>query len=485
VLTILDVINQCLATMALAPITEDEIAGNTYALAAQTKLAQTHQDMLAKGWWFNERLITSTLPDNLMRVEGPAGRVLSWRGNAIYDHTTGATLTAPYPAKTLGYVLVDFPDLPPPLQALIAAATVVSFQSEFDGSDAKLKLLAGELDRALAVAQEIDRASRVNWKRFYELLAYGWWFNTREFTAPVGAPAALPAGTISVQGPANTPLFLEPNTLAVCHTWTATPITEAVDRAVAVLQVPPEAMPAAAMDWLRKASAVDTERDSLRPDPRVLAELNQQMDDAFAALRRENGERMILRSVSRDFQARGWWFNTFPLADCIICPEPEEEDGYTLYGTVQVNIGYDGDLNIGGYGGSTPPFSVDEPVEQDPEDTDLFAWLTGTTGEDTNSMRIGGGAADSVAGNVEPMPGSESRNETGADNARYTLYFPVRPGDLVWVAAATFNTVGALKTATVSIVVGPSATEGVEYTFDGSSESGEGSTGSLTCNGEL
>ena len=319
-LTQLDVINQCLASMALAPITAGEIAGNPYAQAAEAKLNQNTEDTLAKGWWFNERLITTSLPAGLLRVEGNFGRTLSWRGAAlgIYDHTTSAYLSAPYPAKTLGYVDIPFADLPPPLQAYIAALTVVSFQVEFDGSETKMKQLAGEVSRALAVLQEVDRNSRTNFKRLWELLAYGWWFNTVEFTAAPGNAPGTPPLTLSVQGPPQQPLFLNPDTGTMCATWTGQPITSPVARCRAVVQVRPEALPAAAAEWLRKASALDAERESLNPDPRILAELNDQLDRSFASLRRENGERMILREQSREFQARGWWFNTLPLEDCIV-----------------------------------------------------------------------------------------------------------------------------------------------------------------------
>jgi hypothetical protein len=319
-LTTLDVINQCLASMALAPITEPEVTGHPYAESAQTKLATQTTDTLSKGWWINEVPITDTLPADLLRVEGAQGRTLSWRGDTlgIYDHTTAAYLTAPYPARTLGYIALPFDDLPAALQAYIAALTVVAFQSEFDGSEAKQKQLGGEVARSMSVVQEIDRNSRVRWNLLWQMLAYGWWFNTLEFTAPVGAPAAIPADTLGVQGPPNKPLFLNPVTGAICSTWGSTPITAEVERARAVIQVPPEALPACAAEWLRRASAIEIERESLSPDPRVLAELDRQLDAAWASLRRENGERMILREQSRDFQAKGWWFNTFPLADCIV-----------------------------------------------------------------------------------------------------------------------------------------------------------------------
>lgn len=320
-LTQLDVINQCLASMALAPITEGEIAGNPYAQSAQASLTQATIDTLSKGWWFNERLLTTDpLPAGLLRVEGNFGRTLSWRGAAagIYDHTTGAYLTAPYPPKTLGYVAVPFPDLPAALQAYIAALTLVSFQAAFDGSETKAKQIAGEVARCLNVVQEIDRNSRVNYKRLWELLAYGWWFNTTEFDANPGVNTDAPVLTLAVQGPPEKPLFLEPITGTICATWTGRPIAERIYRCRAVLQVPPEALPPAAAEWLRKASALDAERESLNPDPRLLAELNEQVDRSFSTLRRENSERVILREQSREFQARGWWFNTLPLEDCII-----------------------------------------------------------------------------------------------------------------------------------------------------------------------
>lgn len=319
-LTQLDVINQCLASMALAPISSPEIASNPYAQSAQARLLQVTTDTLAKGWWFNERLLTTDpLPADLLRVEGNFGRTLSWRGSlGIYDHTRSAYIAAPYPAKTLGYVMIQFPDLPPPLQAYIAALTVVAFQAEFDGSDAKAKQHAGEVARTLNVVQEIDRNSRTNWRRFWELLSKGWWFNTVETSITTGAAPALPPLTLSVQGPPQRPLYLDGVTGSLSTSWTGQDPGETVHRCRVTVQVPPESLPATAAEWLRRASALDAERESLSPDPRVLAELNELTDQCYGALRRENSERIILREQSREFQSRGWWFNTLPLENCVI-----------------------------------------------------------------------------------------------------------------------------------------------------------------------
>lgn len=106
-LTVLDVINQCLASMALAPITEAEVPGHAYAESAQAKLNTATTDTLARGWWINERLVTGEAPEGTLRVEGAHGRTLSWHGAAagIYDHTLGEYTTTP-PAKTLAYVAI-------------------------------------------------------------------------------------------------------------------------------------------------------------------------------------------------------------------------------------------------------------------------------------------------------------------------------------------------------------------------------------------
>jgi hypothetical protein len=237
-LTSLDVVNQCLASMALAPITEGEITNNAYAQSALTSLNKFTTDTLTKGWWFNERLITvDPLPANLLRVEGNFGRLLSWRGAAlgIYDHTRGAYLTTPYPAKTLGYVSLPFADLPPALQAYIAALTVVAFQADFDGGETKAKQLAGEVARTLALVQEIDRNSRFNYKRFWELMSQSWWFNTFDWVAEAGVTPALPAlPIVRLDGPPDRPLFLS-ETGVVCATLTGNPISEDVPRARATV----------------------------------------------------------------------------------------------------------------------------------------------------------------------------------------------------------------------------------------------------------
>lgn len=321
-MTEIDVINQCLASMALAPISSGEVASHPYAQAAQQKLDDTTKDVLAKGWWYNERLITSSLPSDLLRVEGAGGRVLSLRAGAIYDHGTQTTLTNPYPAQTLGYVLLPFDDLPAALQAYVAALTVVAFQAELDGSDAKLKQHSGEVARSLAVVQEIDRNSRVRWSKLWEMLSYGWWFNTVEFTVAADGTGA-PTGALAVCGPPGSQLQLDKATGLVKQTWTGELPGRIYERARAYMQVLPGNLPVAAAEWLARASAIIVERESLSPDPRVLAELQRASEDSWGVLRQEGQHRAWLRDASREVQASGWWFNTVPLADAIIGTTPD------------------------------------------------------------------------------------------------------------------------------------------------------------------
>lgn len=319
----LDVVNQCLDTMALAPISSGEVATHPYAQTAMQRLDEVHRDVLAKGWWFNERLITSSLPSDLLRVEGFGGRVLSLRGGAIYDHGSQTTLTNPYPAQTLGYVLVPFDDCPSQLQAYIAALTVMTFQASLDGSDVKLKLLSGEVARSLATLQEIDRNSRVRWGKLWEMLSYGWWFNSVEFTVAADGTGA-PAGALTVVGPPGTMLFLDKASGLVKSTITGALTGQEHPRAVAYVQVLPANLPPAAAEWLAKTSAILIERESTAPDPRVLAELVRAAEDSWGVLRQEGQQRAWHRDSSREVQARGWWFNTVPLSEAIVGTAPDQ-----------------------------------------------------------------------------------------------------------------------------------------------------------------
>lgn len=472
-LTQLDVINQCLASMALAPITEGEIPGNPYAESAAASLTQITLDTLSKGWWFNERLLTTDpLPSALLRVEGNFGRTLSWRGAAsgIYDHTTGTLLAAPYPPKTLGYVSVPFPDLPPPLQAYIAALTLVAFQSAFDGSDTKYKQIAGEVARSLSVVQEIDRNSRVNYKRLWELLAYGWWFNTVEFTAPAGPSAYLPAMTLNVQGPPNKPLFLNANSGAVCETWTGAPIKTPVERCRAIVQVPPEALPPAAAEWLRKASALDAERESLNADPRMLAELNAQLDASWSTLRRENAERMVIREQSREFQARGWWFNTFAVEDSIV--SAADALAYSHYASLSLHINFGGELGVLGHIGGAVPFSAGTAAVPQGDSPLVYANLTRSGGWGTTTVTLPSGTgAESL---VEPLTVGGSAEVTGLADARVVAYLTCVPGDQLWVVEQDYVTdaFNGLYTASIVLVVGPDAANGDRYHIGAGSRTG-------------
>lgn len=321
-MTELDVINQCLDTMALAPIAADEVAGNPYAQTAQQRLLEVRTDVCAKGWWFNEQLITTSIPANTLRVEGAGGRVLSMRAGAIYDHGTQTTLSSPFPAQTLGYTLTAFADMPASAQEYVAALTVVSFQASIDGSDAKQKQLAGEVARALNTIQEIDRNSRIRWGKLWEMLSYGWWFNTVEFTAAADGTGA-PAGALVVEGPPGTMLYLDKASGLVKSTITGALAGTAYPRARAFVQVLPGNLPAAAAEWLAKASAIIIERESLAPDARVMAELVRASEDSWGVLRQEGQRRAWHRDSSREVQARGWWFNTVPLAEAIVGTAPD------------------------------------------------------------------------------------------------------------------------------------------------------------------
>lgn len=304
-LTVLDVVNQCLATMSLTPILESEIEDNPFAQAAVSHLSQAHMKALARGWWFNEVAFEDIGTATVLRVEGPPGTHLSWRNGQVYDHMAAAVVSPP-PAGTLAYIGIPFDECAVELQAYSAAVAVATFQAEFDGSDTRAKLLGSAIEAALAEAQAADRRARISRHRLRECLRAGWWFNRVEFSIVDGTPAV--AGTlVRVQGGPN--LLLDLRGATIWNQSAGAPFTGSADGVVGWVDMPLAQLPQPAQDWVRAASAFDIEREALAPSPRVLADLAARMEELYADLRRESLQRVQHRQVLRELLAMGWWFN--------------------------------------------------------------------------------------------------------------------------------------------------------------------------------
>jgi hypothetical protein len=153
--TILDVVNDCLASMGETPLNtlseQHEFKGS-----AQRLLTRTSRRVQADGWWCNTESFTASPALATGYVQLP-GDVLQWqsgirtkdsqvrsyvkpwltqRGNRLYDlRTNSYNITE----DSIGEIVrfLPFDQLPVPLAEYIAAETVLKFQSNFDADNSK------------------------------------------------------------------------------------------------------------------------------------------------------------------------------------------------------------------------------------------------------------------------------------------------------------------------------------------------------------
>jgi hypothetical protein len=178
--TELDIINDCLATMGEVPL-------NTVAEPHEMKgailrtLDKQLEDIQATGWWFNTDATTlAPDPSGMMYLPGDC---LKWqsgvrskdsltrtyakpwlveRGSRLYDTRNNTYLMT---EEVTGEVVrcVPLEDLPAVVNRLVAAATVLKFQSNYDGDNNRRAELTTEYRLAKAEAHaENTRQAGVN-----------------------------------------------------------------------------------------------------------------------------------------------------------------------------------------------------------------------------------------------------------------------------------------------------------------------------------
>ena len=143
-ITELDVVNACLATLGELPLVELQDEHPLVAAARQNMresiISETH-----KQWWFNtDRCeLVSTEPEHFVYVPSDAialqvdGRTdLTQRGRRLYNRLKS---TYVLPGVYTGWVVRNLPfeDLPVPAQLLVQHATVLRFQINYDADEAK------------------------------------------------------------------------------------------------------------------------------------------------------------------------------------------------------------------------------------------------------------------------------------------------------------------------------------------------------------
>lgn len=179
--TTLDVVNDCLATLGETPLsTLNE--PHEFKAAAQRLLSRVSNELQSTGWWFNTEALTVTpapvtghmvLPGDALKWESGvrASDTLSrqaakpWfvqRGLRLYD-TRNRSYTSS--EEVTGDIVraIPFDELPPVMNEYVAAATVLRFQSNFDGDSKRREELAQRYSLARSEARsENIRQLRVN-----------------------------------------------------------------------------------------------------------------------------------------------------------------------------------------------------------------------------------------------------------------------------------------------------------------------------------
>ena len=174
--TILDVVNDCLASMGEAPLAS-LTEPHEFKGAAQRTIDRTNRRIQATGWWCNQEAVTYVpnsvngqvqLPGDVLKFQsGVRNRDLlqrgvpkPWivqRGSRLYDTRTRSYVITE--AEVIGEITrnVPFEDLPPVLNEYIAAEAVLKFQSNFDADNGKRQ----ELEQAWSLARQDARAEQI------------------------------------------------------------------------------------------------------------------------------------------------------------------------------------------------------------------------------------------------------------------------------------------------------------------------------------
>lgn len=165
-ITELEVINGCLATLGETPLNslDDD---HTYKPAAQNFLVDANREMQARGWWFNTETIKLdpdattkriSIPQDalvtrpIQRITPPHGN----RGKYLYD-TTNNTLEWESSVYLEVVRCLDFDDLPYTAANLVKYDAITKFQKEYDADAQKLRILAEQRieARTNCVAEDI------------------------------------------------------------------------------------------------------------------------------------------------------------------------------------------------------------------------------------------------------------------------------------------------------------------------------------------
>lgn len=146
-LTELDVVNSCLATIGEMPLVElsDD---HPLIAAARQNFQEAIVSETARQWWFNtDYCILQQANDKFVYVPGDAIAVtpldrldLTMRGRRLYDRTNSTyEVTGPVRCWVIRNLIFD--ELPAPAQLLVKHSTVLQFQMNYDADESKTQKL--------------------------------------------------------------------------------------------------------------------------------------------------------------------------------------------------------------------------------------------------------------------------------------------------------------------------------------------------------
>lgn len=171
-LTELDVVNACLATIGQGPLT-DLTRPHRLTSSAKAALKTWNRRSQLVGWWFNiikvevtpdptTKRVDDQLPPNTIEVTGPMNLALTLKApGVLYDHETGES--HPDTVELMVKYEVPFDDLPPSAQEHIQALAVYGFAKDFDADAQRLENIKADVGSTYRLMNsEHIRAMKVN-----------------------------------------------------------------------------------------------------------------------------------------------------------------------------------------------------------------------------------------------------------------------------------------------------------------------------------
>ncbi|UGL61138.1 tail tubular protein A [Pseudomonas phage Eisa9] len=161
-LTELEVVNECLASMGELPINSIANSTNPMVTNARAAFQRANVGEQGVGWWFNTETVKITpqtdgtcfVPADTLSLYTKDKYNPQWltiRGRKLYDTGNAEYYTTGNPISIKLIRYLPFNDLPYNAQRLVAAATVEKFQLNYDGDQQKQTAASDEYTASYAL----------------------------------------------------------------------------------------------------------------------------------------------------------------------------------------------------------------------------------------------------------------------------------------------------------------------------------------------